>query len=476
MAAAHTSPDRSRRVLALALPLVLALALPLVLAGLAWIAWSFLARPQRAEPPVEPQPASEVQRSPPRSAPLELPDANVSAERLEGEPEARAPERVAQPTDPSSDSPAAGPPFTYRGIVIDFDFDQPVAQTTLVFEGAKAREIFRTQSDKSGAFRTSALAEEPRWMRVEAPEGFVCDVGKVDLEKRRGDIVVVMHRDPATLAGAIRGELLREGGPWTEETLPKPGTVMLDLVPTSGPQWSRRAEIASTKDAQGGLHLRFEFAGLPKGEYLLTLSSLSAWRWDPTSLRVSPPIDNVSFMRFDLERTSQLAFHVTDRTTGEEIKAFEVRALQLTPSQENGVFLHTGPFETRDVPDDARFQWSLWAEGYRPVFGDESAFVREGERRVAEVALEHGWATKVLVLTRAPAATPAARALVEIDGRSMGYTDESGMLAVSGNDEPKSLVVRLDGWRMANDPLKAYNGKNAAQRGQMTIVMLERAR
>jgi hypothetical protein len=34
--------------------------------------------------------------------------------------------------------------------------------------------------------------------------------------------------------------------------------------------------------------------------------------------------------------------------------------------------------------------------------------------------------------------------------------------------------VKLPGWRMTNDPLQSYSGKNAAQRGQVTIVMLEK--
>jgi hypothetical protein len=358
--------------------------------------------------------------------------------------------------------------------VLDLDLDLPLADAQLVFEGEKARELARVVSDTQGRFRTAQLAEEPHWLVIEPPTGYICDEPRLELAGPRGDILVALRRDPATLAGAIRGELLREGGPWTQETLPKTGSVMLDLVPVGGPSWSRRAELSTERDAAGGLHLRFSFDALPRGEYELTLSSLSAWRWNPSTLRVTPPVDNVTFLRYDLDRTSQLVFKVTDRASGEAIETFQVRALSLTPSQENGVFLHTGPLETSAVPDDARFQWSLWAEGYRPAFGDESAFVRRGGQRIAELALDRGWATKVLVLVRDPLAKPAAHAEVELDGRPQGYTGPDGMLALAAPKPPERLAVRLPGWRMANDPLQAYNGKNASQRGQVTIVMLEK--
>jgi hypothetical protein len=276
-------------------------------------------------------------------------------------------------------------------------------------------------------------------------------------------------------AGAIRGELLRECGPWTEATLPPRGSVLLELVPLTGPKHSRRAELASEPDGRGGFSLRFEFADLPRGEYELTLSSLAAWRWQPTTLRVSPPIDNVSFMRYDLDRCSPLTFHVTDRATGKPIESYELRTLQLTPSQDNGVFLHTGPLPTEAIPQDARFQWSLAAEGYRPVFGDESAFVRQGAARVAEVALEQGWATKALVLMRDPTLKPAFRAEVWLDGTHAGLTDQDGMLALLAGKPPAKIEVRLPGWHMTNDPLQPYHGKSAAQRGQVTIVILEKA-
>ncbi len=464
----------ARRVLLAVVPLVLALA------GL--LGWRLLVHANRTpEPPAPERDAERPRPEAARAATLEAAGADVAREPRTERSSAAA---THAPASAPVAKPAAGlaaranGPWSYRGYVLDIDLDQPLPGATLVFESDAAlgpvRELFRAESDAQGRFRTQVLDHEPRWMRVEPPEGFLADEARVDLAERRGEILVPLHRDPRTLAGAIRGELLREGGAWTEETLPRPGTVMIDLVPVGGAKWSRRAELVSEADDQGRTRLRFEFGSLPHGEYELTLSSLGAFRWSPVAQRVTPPAEGITFLRYDLDRSTSIAFHVVDRESGAEIEHFEVRQLQLTPSQDNGVFLQTGPLERSAVPLDARFKWSLWAEGYRPAFGDESAFLRRGDERVAEVALERGWATQVLVLARDPAPKPAVRAEVLVDGRSCGFTAEDGTLAVRAAKEPQRIEVRYAGWTMQNDPLQAYNGKSAAQRGQVTIVMLEK--
>ncbi len=448
--------------------------LTFVVALLAWFGWRTCAGSESASPAVElPARGETPAYRHAQAAPLETPEGETTGERLAGAPEA-PPRAQSQPVEEVLLGAFVREAIRCRGTVLDLDLDMPLPGVSLVFVGEKARELGRVESDSNGRFCAPELSERPRWLVVEPPEDFLCDEPRIDLGGRLGDILVPLHRDPKLLAGAIHGELLREGGSWTRETLPKSGSVMLDLVPVSGARWSRRAQLVSERDPAGGFHLRFCFDNLPHGEYELTLSSLAAWRWNPTSLRISPPIDNITFLRYDLDRSSELVFRVSDRATGEAIEPFQVRALALTPSSENGVFLHTGPLETSAVPDEARFEWSLWAEGYQPAFGNENAFVRRGGQRIAEVALERGWATKVLVLMRDPSAKPALRAEVWLDGRFLGLTGANGMLTAGAEAAPKRLEVRFSGWHMSNDPLQPYGGKSAAQRGQVTIVMLEK--
>jgi hypothetical protein len=457
----------------------LVFALPLLVAALAWFGWRCAAGTQPSPDPIAPARAVESAPRPvPSAAALETPESErTSAERIAGPPA----ELRAIPAAGTQHAPAAAAAprgaWSYRGLVLDTDFDQPVAGATLVFENTGEtveHESFRTTSDAQGRFLTPALPEETRRLRVVPPEGYVCDEPHIELTRRRADVLVPLHRDPKTLAGAIRGELLRESGPWTAETLNKLNTVMIDIVPTSGPKWSRCADMSAEPDEHGGFRFRFEFDGLPRGEYELTLSCLAAWRWTPKSVRVSAPMEGVDFLCCDLDKSSPLVFKVSDAVTGDPIETFDVRSLQLTPSEDNGLFLHTGPLDTAAVPEQLGVRWSLSAAGYRPAFGDESAFVRRGGERVATVLLERGWATKVLVLMRDPVAKPAVRAEVWLDGRAQGLTGADGMLAIGATKAPEKLEVRYAGWKMNNDPLQPYNGKSAAQRGQVTIVLLEK--
>lgn len=281
-------------------------------------------------------------------------------------------------------------------------------------------------------------------------------------------------RESPRIAGAIRGILLREGGPWTAETLPKPNMVMLDLVASNPVHENRRGLIEARTNSTGALELVFEFEDVPEGEYELTLSALGSWRWSPVTLRVKPPLDGVTFTRYDKDEKLKLAFEVSDAALGTKLESFEVRHVQLTPSRDNGVFLHTGPLNVDEFPLDARFTWSLWAAGYAPVFGDETAFVRRDATRVAHVELARGWSTRVLVLARDPAARQVERAEVLVDGVRAGFTGADGTLVVRAPARPATLDVRYAGWKTAANPLLPFEGRTAEQRGQITIVMLDR--
>ncbi len=276
------------------------------------------------------------------------------------------------------------------------------------------------------------------------------------------------------IAGSIRGLLVREGGPWTRETLPQTNTVMIDLVPNGRPRENQRANIEPRPDVNGAFTLEFEFKDLEEGEYVLTLSALGSRRWAPVSVHVTPPASGITFTRYDKDPRLPLEFDVSDATTGDKIEAFQTRNVQLTPSDDNGVFLQTGPLDVNAFTVDGRFQWSLWADGYAPAFGDETAFVRTGDKRVADVRLQRGWSTKLLVLARDPVAHQVAGARVSVDGHVVGATGVDGMLVVRAASEPTTLQVEWPGWHCVSDPLQPFAGKSAAQRGQITIVMMQK--
>ncbi|MDZ4773195.1 MAG: hypothetical protein SGI72_08695 [Planctomycetota bacterium] len=276
------------------------------------------------------------------------------------------------------------------------------------------------------------------------------------------------------IAGAISGLFVREGSPWTESEIPAENTVIVDLASIEQPtRPARRALSNRIQSADGTIAWTFTFDDVLEGEYLLTLSALGARRWSPTSLRVRAPLDGVVLTRFDKDRAETLAFEVVDAETNAPLAPFDARHIQVTGSNDNGVFLHTGPLALDSFPLDARFQWSLRAEGYAIAFGDETAFQRRGEQRIASVRLAHGWASKVFVLTRDPTGRPAAGAEVLLDGVRAGFTASDGMLVVAAAAEPAQIDVKLAGFRL-QEGAESHGNYTARQRGGVTVVMLDR--
>jgi hypothetical protein len=250
--------------------------------------------------------------------------------------------------------------------------------------------------------------------------------------------------------------------------------VILDLASIEHPaEPAVRAVTSRIPDANGAVAWTFAFADVPEGEYLLTLSALGTRRWSPTALRVRAPLEGIAFTRFDKDPVVALAFEVVDAQDGTPLPTFDARHIQVTPSAENGVFLHTGPLDLTAFPLDARFQWSLRVEGYATAFGDETAFVRRGDRKVASVRLARGWSSKVFVLTRAPTASPACGAEVLLDGLRAGFTGADGMLVVAAASEPRQIDVKLPGFAR-REGAESSGAYTARQRGGVTVVMLDR--
>ncbi|MBL8859092.1 MAG: hypothetical protein JNL28_11335 [Planctomycetes bacterium] len=274
--------------------------------------------------------------------------------------------------------------------------------------------------------------------------------------------------------GSIRGFLVREGGPWTSENVPDGNTVMLDLVSANAERVDYRGLIAGREGPDGALELTFTFDDLPEGPYELTLSSIGNRRWAPTALNVHCPTDGIVFTCYDKDAVIPLALEVFDAANGEPLLDFEARMIQITPSRDNGVFLHTGPLVAGPLPLDARVSWSIRAPGYATAFGNETAFERSADKRTLRVGLVRGWCTQVLVLARDPTAVQARGAEVIVDGERAGFTDSNGLLVVHRALEPRSMVVKLSGWKPAHDPLASFGRYGREQRAGVTVVMLDR--
>jgi hypothetical protein len=346
-----------------------------------------------------------------------------------------------------------------------------------VFVVAGERLVAGAQADGRGRFRFEVRDAGATHVAVEPPEGWNTRRPKVALPPiapgGSADVTLELLPWPPPVAGDIRGILQSEVGAWSADDLPTVDSVVLDLVSTSEPRIRMRATIEAQADESGGRWLSFTFADVPRGEYELTLSSLDSYRWYPVSTFVSPPAEGIAFLRYDLDRTLPLAFRVLDAATGEPIERYTVRHLKTTVSDDNGVLLHTGPLEPDAFPVDAGFEWSLWADGYAPAFGDETSFAIEGERRVAEVRLARGWGARFLVLGGRGTKRPVQGATILLDGEIAGTTRDDGTLDVRRAGPPDAVGVRYLDWTLTHDPLEPLNGRTPERRGQVIPVLLE---
>lgn len=422
--------------------------------------------------PSEPPPSSEL---------VEPPSASTAA-RVEAAPTEPQHARPKLPPARISAATKGERPRVTRsrhelhGLVRDADSDAPVAGARIRIESELA-PLALAMSGADGIFRATFTGDPARYASIDPPPGWKPVEKRLELSPSHSDgtsdVVFALQREVLDIAGDISGFLTSESGPWREDDLPKPRAVLLNLVSTKDPHVSMDGEIATGRDAHGELALTFVFRNVARGEYELTLSSLDSFRWTPKSQVVAPPVANITFLRYDKDPALPLVFRVFDRASGAPIQRFETRRIQLMSSDQNGVFLHTGPMDYGKFPVESSFQWSLWADGYAPAFGDESSFVEKYGKRIADVYLSRGWGTRLLVLGRDPAARVLENAEVIVDGRAAGRTNRDGVLLLAADERPKRIEVRYRDWKLSADPLAPYNGRNAEQRAHVMLAFLD---
>jgi len=186
---------------------------------------------------------------------------------------------------------------------------------------------------------------------------------------------------------------------------------------------------------------------------------------------VTPPAEALEFLRYDQEDALPVVFRVFDAESKEPIEDFDAAHLQQTVSAENGVFMHAGPLAAESFPVDATFRWSLWASGYAPAFGDQSAFREEEGRLIADVFLEPGWSRRFVVLGPDPTMRPLAGAEVLLDGESMGTTSADGSLTVRCDSAPESIDVRFRDWVLGSTS-SSQNRASDRVRGYTTPLVV----
>ncbi len=260
------------------------------------------------------------------------------------------------------------------------------------------------------------------------------------------------------IAGDVRGVLVgREGGP-------QPGA-LLRLRSTTNAAVERWSLVGDGSRIGGrwSSQTLFAFGDLPVGDYELSAFPLHGVRFEPETVRVSPPADGVTFRQVDDDDRRPFAFRVTDAETGEPVERFRV---QLGAADSR---LGRSSYASNEQPVGAlepgeRLEWTVFADGHGAASGDASAFDREGDLLVADVELPRGWGALVLVKDgdwlgarpdaadhgglRGLVAPPIENVQVRADGVPVGATDASGAAPIALAARPAAITVHLPGWRV----------------------------
>jgi hypothetical protein len=249
--------------------------------------------------------------------------------------------------------------------------------------------------------------------------------------------------------GPIRGRLVASAGkgdPYGVVVVRQGGSERRLAVPT-------RFELFSGGDDG---EAEFQIAGLPPGEYVLSLVSVDGRPYEPAELRVSPPAEGLEFRSDELPRG--YAFSVRQAGSGEAIE----RALVLGRIQDQWWGGEDPPSLTVGFE-----RWIAYAPGFRPQRGDfrrAGPFTEEDDVMVAhvEVELTPGFGLAVLFKDAASPSLVApafedcfgagiGRAQVLADGRVVATSDADGLALVDLPRAPARLEFRKVGWRMAGE-------------------------
>ena len=263
----------------------------------------------------------------------------------------------------------------------------------------------------------------------------------------------------------------------TLERLPLAGSILGTLASRAGTLRRGRNDQVQVELRRGGestvlerANARWDLAGeqwecwfyfgrLPPDVYELRVVDLSeSWPWEPASLRVSPPAEELTFERLDDGECDDLSFVV--KGPGEA----PPRDVQLALRVNGGPWriVHAsdaGALSLPRFPRQSALDWVVVAEGCAPARGDRANFAPAEGGLECSVQLAAGFGTRFVVREEAPGEhAPLAGARVLLDGVDFGETNALGVLDVTCAAPPKRVEVQHPSWLTSGGSLDPQSG------------------
>jgi hypothetical protein len=318
-------------------------------------------------------------------------------------------------------------------------------------EKSPPREVFTA---RDGSFQFDVLPVERATLSASQFRYEPVDGQPVELVAGQSTAqVLTMRRLPS--GGSIRARVTSETGHYDASS----------SVTLSSLRNGMKGVVLETADIEwkdeGGRRTGFcEFKDVPDAKYRVTVLTRRELREltpevEPARVEAVPPAA-LDFLVRDSVARADLAFRAHDALTGAEIEGFD----SLFALGAKGQFTYdfgAGDEQPllRGVPLTESFRWRVDKFGYKGISGTDRDFtleeIHDGRtHRIAEIALQPGWADVVRVTERVTSRkteTPLQGARVLLDGKLAGVTDAEGLLSLDEAAPPRVIRVELEGWR-----------------------------
>ena len=378
------------------------------------------------------------------------PERNNPSQRSEPGPEERTPEATPATTSTPKPRPPVRvlPPATELKVLVLSSTGKPVEGATLaldVNQYSMNPAIERTYSTSNAQGEATFRRIEPDRYSLGAYSQRHADLEIEDVSVVQGENRTTVHLEPLPSDGNIVCSILMPAG--VEEA---DGSIALQEV---GVEYGARTfwKDLNKPNAKTGQVLTFVFEDIPNGDYVAT----PIW-WDmrpinPAFSVARPGGGECRFMCDEVERFVEVTWQASAAGTGRELGGATFMVESIDPALLNpDCYAHTistsgDSFQMRlAISPTRRVLWSVWRQGYEPMFGELLSVPSGQEEVILKCPLGREWSRRLQVVRRqGVGVTGVQGASVFINGEHCGVTDTIGVVTVKPSEPPETIKLRI---------------------------------